>query len=673
MSSRLHFLRSVSCLALPLACSLALVSSAFAVIDEKVSPVQPLQTELLSPLDSSRVKVGTHVLARVVQEYKNEDCRLRAGAMLEGHVVQFTSRSKKQKISSIQVAFDHADCNNHPSAPFKFTLIALIGPYGDPPPANNSGLSEGPPLADIPANTMGVNLAPPGHAGAYLRSVESAVELNQYSVQAHHTRNLPNHILPGQVIDVPRTSLVVGAGTDGATIVNAANQDARIESRSILIMLPSSVFTVLNASNAGVTPKVPASSVNAAAAISTAPTVAALEAAAATPPEPPDETAICSDGCTLLGAMGSRVTAASKISATLPISTLGYAPRDKERALSFNHETALTYLDETHLLCTFDPHRLRTRSDDPTASVRTIRAVVINTSTHTIDRVMEWRVRGDDSYLWKLGSGQILVSTVHELRRYDSDLRPIQSVPVDGSIAWVVASPSNDHIAVAIIKRRFSNTVYEELHALDQPPDDDLEILLYDHNFKLISATIRSSQTIPPVLSDAGELRVTHLSRGRWKIVEYGWNHVSHDLTTVRSVCRPLLSVPEHGLTFITGCMESSQATWYRMVGPNGRTLLKGESPSDEVAQSADGALTGSFAIRLFKAVRPMTVDQPFNRSDLTLEEIGIYRSSNGSRLSSIATDDFVLAQNSYALSPQGDQMALAGQTSINFYEVKAQ
>jgi len=650
--------------------SLFLVACLAPLRSQTTSSLVPLQTETLVPLDISRVKIGTRVLARVAQEYKNEDCHLRVGAMLEGHIVQFTNRTRQQKTSSMQIAFDHADCNNHPSTPYKFTIIALIGAFGDPPPPGESGLSEGPPLADVPALAMGTNLAPAGHAGAFLRSVETAVELNQYSVVAQHTRNLPSHILPGQVIDAPHISLAVGTGIDNATIISAANTDARIEGHSTLVLLPSSNFALLKASTT--TPSASASTK--APATSSAPTLSALEAAAAAPPpEPPDETAICSDNCTVLGAMSSREPTPTNVSASLPIDALGYAPHDKEKSVSFNHETTLTYLDETHLLCTFDPHHLRTRTEDTTASVRNIRAVLINPSTHRVERVMEWRVRGDDNYLWKLGSAQILVSTVHELRRYDSDLKLIQTVPIDGAIAWVAASPSNDHIAVAIIKRRYSNTVYAQLHDIAQPPDEDLEVLLYDHDFHLISATIRSSQNIPPVLSDAGELRVSHVTRGRWKIVQYGWDRVEHDLTTVHSACRPLLAVPEHGLTFITGCMATSGGTWYRMVGPTGHTLLKGESPSDEIAQSADAALAGSFAVRLFKAAQPMTVDQPFNRADLTMEEIGIYRSSNGSRLSSIATNDFILAQHSYALSPRGDQIALAGHSSINFYNVKAQ
>jgi hypothetical protein len=669
MSSRLGSFRFL----LALACSLALTSSAIASTDEKGPPVHPFQAELVSTLEIIRIKLGERVLARVPQEYETDGCHLRAGAMLEGSVVAFTPRTKQQKASSIQVQFDHADCNNRPSAPFKFTLIALIGAEGDPH-SSMSGLSEGPPLADDLArgSAMGNDNSASLMAPPSLRGGQDSSPPTLDNIQARHARQNITHINLGQVIDVPHTRLQVGAGTDGATVITSSNQDVRVEIKSVLVMLPSAAFSrpaTLDASHA---PIAPPALTNPTVAISTAPTPPAPKPAAPPPPEPPDETAICSRNCTALGTMSSRQTSASNISATLPIDALGYAPRQKERTHSFNHETALTYLDETHLLCTFDPHRLRIRKDESSVSAHTVRAVVINTSSHTIDRVMEWRVNGDDTYLWRLGSGQILVNTAHELRRYDSDLKPIQSVPVDGSIAWVAASPSNDHIAVAVLKHRFSETVYEQLRGLDQPADDDLEVLLYDRDLKLISATIRSSQTYPPVLSDAGELRISHLSWGRWKIVEYGWDHTAHDLITVHSACRPVLSVPEHGLTFVTGCSESKEIpTWYRMIGPDGHTLLKGESSANEVAQSADAALAGSFAVRMFRAAQPMNIDQPFNRSDLTLEEIAIYRSSNGSRLSSIATNDFVLAQNSYALSPHGDQMALAGKNAILFYELK--
>src|ERR1700753_3750847 len=118
--------------------------------------------------------------------------------------------------------------------------------------------------------------------------------------------------------------------------------------------------------------------------------------------------------------------------------------------------------------------------------------------------------------------------------------------------------------------------------------------------------------------------------------------------------------------------MATSGDVWYRMLRGDGHAVLKGESGSDEVAQSAEGAVAGSFAGRVRKAVKRMNVAQPFNRSDLTREEIAIYRSADGARLASVVTDDFILAQDSYALSPSGDQMAIVGKDAVSFYSVKA-
>jgi hypothetical protein len=628
----------------------------------------------MGPLDVSRLKPGARVLAQVTEDWKTTDCHLRLGALIQGNVVQVVRRSKAEKTSSMQLAFNLADCNNHPATAYPFTLIAVIGPFGDPAPNGESGMSEAPPLADAPGLMIGASsggssqIAPSG-----MRSIEAASTITDYTMQAGRTRTLPSHILLGQVIDSPHIDLAVAAGLNGATVVSAYKTDARLERRTTMILLPSSSFIVKDRMTAEANRHQPASSPSATTAAPSS-TPGVPSAAALTPPPPPDidETDICSGSCNILGPLTSRAGSSSAVVASLSIDKLGYSPHDKERSLFFDHNTTLTYLDEHHLLCTFDPHRLRIRAKDDADSIRSIRAVLVDTSTHTITHLMDWRVRGSDGYLWRLGSGQVLVHLGHELRLFDAELKPIKSIPVEGAVAWVVSSPSNDHIAIAVVHKRYSANEYVAFQALSLTPDEDLEVRVYDQNLHLLSASIRSAQTFPPVLSDAGELRVDHVSRAHWKLVEYGWDKSLHTLASVKSACRPQLSAPARGLTFVVGCMYTTGAPWYRMLRSDGHPLLKAESSSDELAQSAQAALAGSFAVRLLKAVRPMNVNQPFNRSDLTLEEIAIYRTSDGARLSSVVTNDFILAQDSYALSPGGDQMALAGQNSILFYSVKA-
>ena len=639
---------------------------------QAAAPIYPVQADLVRPLDASRVKAGQPWLARVAQEWNGRGCHLKLGAIVEGHVARVVRRTKTDKTSSMHLVIDKASCDNRDPTEPKFTLVALLGPFGTPAPAGESGLSEGPPLADVPALAIGVPNGPAGEAPAMMRSVEAATQINQYALSARMTRKLPNRMLPGQVIDLPRMNLAVGTGVDGGSIIWATGTDARLEDRTTLILMPASPDT----QTAGSTQTPQASSAGGEQKFATTTRPAGPTAQAIGVVDEADETEICSGSCNAVGSTALRDATTTAASASLRISQLGFAPHEKRLALSFDHETAITYLDEHHLLCTFDPHGLRVRSKDDADATHTIRAILIDPATHNITRVIDWRVRGNGVYLWRLGEGRVLVHLGHQLRLLDAELRPIRSISVNGPVTWVVSSPSRDHVAVAVMKKRYDSNAsptVEQLSVIDMnaKPDEDLDVRVYDGSLNPISASIRSARSQPPVLSDFGELRVSRVSAGRWKIGEYGWDKTERSLATVRTSCRPLASSPEHGLVFVTGCMASSGRTWYRMLREDGRPLLKAESPSDEIDQTATGSLSGSFAVRVLKATKPITVDDPYDRADLTKEEIAIYRSSDGAKVASVVTDDFILAQDSYALSPTGDQMAVVGKDSILFYALK--
>ncbi len=544
---------------------LLLVMPCCRAADPAPTPVHPVQAELVGPLDILRLKDGGHFAARIVEDWKGTGCHLQIGSLLEGHVLQVVRRSKTEKSSSFQVRFERAKCDGTVMGDLPLTVIALVGPFGAPAPGGASGLSEAPPLADLPGLSIGGGgiAARPGIVNTNsMRSVEAAADINAYTQVVRQVRKLPSQILPGAVIDVPRTELHVGTGVGGASIVSSS-KDARLEARTTLILLPSSSYMLHKTRVVADYEGGAATGANPGAGSGAAPANAASGGAVSSAepaPEEADATEVCSGSCNVLGSLNTRTTATSKATATLSLAALGYAPHDKQRALTFNHETSLTYLDEHHLLCTFDPHRLRGRSSDGVEPVRTVRAVLIDTTDLRVKRVMEWKVRGDDTYLWRYGRGGVVVHMDHDLRLYDRDLNLLKSIPVDGPVAWLVSSPSSDHTAVAVSKRRYSLDEFRRIqeNAGDVMPEEDLEVRVYDASWNLLSVSIRGSGAPPPVLSDEGELRVTRLHPGRWLIARFGWDKSVHDLAEVRSMCRPLLSTPEHGLTFVTGCMGTS-------------------------------------------------------------------------------------------------------------------
>lgn len=651
-------------LAVPLTASFLLGQSA-----NVVSPIRPLQTELIAPLDITHVHIGSPVLVRVDLQWAETSCILKAGSIVQGHVVGIVKRSKGVKNSEMQLSFDAADCEAHHEVQFPFTLVALIGPAGGSVGTGQSGVSEAPPLADAIGNAIG------GPSG--IRSARTASAIN--STFAVPPRNLPTQILPGHVIDIRKTVLSVGVGAGGATIVTALGHDLRLEQGTSLI-LAHSVPGASEKSTAKLGSPVQngfsmsGTGGGGSGLVSTGTgkvSVPAAAPAALAIPEVPDESDVCLGTCNVVG--GSKQESEvidSSVVASLGLRRLGYSPRETREMSDFDNETTLTFLDAFNLLCTFDPHRLRERAGLDEEAVRNIRAVLIDPKTHTIRRVMEWRVRGDGQYLWRLSQGRVLVHMGHELKLFDAELKPLRSIRVVGPVAWVASSPSGDHIAVGTVRERYSAAVHQDLEAvLSSEPEEDIEIRVFDKDFAVVLTAEQSSKMPSPVLSESGELRLHGDGHTHWKVTEYRWDRTEQTIASMKSACRPLLSTPERDLIFAVGCTTSG-GRWFRMLRRDGHPLLKGESPSDEIQQSAQGAIDGAFAVRIAKTVRAMNYGQPFKKSDLVRQKVSIYRSSDGKGLATVNTADFALSQMAFALSPSGDQLALVGSNSIAFYAV---
>ena len=153
-------------------------------------------------------------------------------------------------------------------------------------------------------------------------------------------------------------------------------------------------------------------------------------------PPPPDETEICSASCSVVPPPARSEIA--KAALTLPAGTFGFVPHDRREYTAFDYESTLTYIDEHNLLFTFDPHKLRQRlpSGFRGESMRKIRAVLLDPTTLRIKKIREWQVQGDGRFLWRSGSGEILVHIGHQLRLLDGNLDTTRTVDVPGELAF---------------------------------------------------------------------------------------------------------------------------------------------------------------------------------------------------------------------------------------------
>src|SRR5215467_8847313 len=103
---------------------------------------KPVQAELIQRLEARKVKIGDPILAKMVLPWKSPECDLRAGAIIQGHVVTQKAHSKTEKTSEIGISFERGQCGGLEMKPLYLTVAALLAPY----PPSYSGSEEMQPL-----------------------------------------------------------------------------------------------------------------------------------------------------------------------------------------------------------------------------------------------------------------------------------------------------------------------------------------------------------------------------------------------------------------------------------------------------------------------------------------------------------------------------------------------
>jgi len=628
----------------------------------------PVQATLVKSLQADRVRVGDPILAKVAVEWKSPQCWLRKAAILQGRIVAADARSKTNKISTIALLFENGQCGGRDMKPLLLTLVAVVAPD----PSMDEGLYEGQQtqsLSEAPGLAIGgATAAGPalgGSGGGGLRSLQGAVATT-FSLPPRPKQ--PKAVLPGQVIGLGNIKLGVGTGPQGSSVLSNAKHEVRLEIGSQLVLVPrlDAPGPSKSASSVGV-PGIPVP-----------PSLSTPTPSAGAGPEPnisADETEICSPPhCSIALATDETGPKTAKASAILSVKELGYPLLPTREMFGLDYEAAISYLGNKELLFTFNPHRLVPRSGPESngRTMRIIRGVLINLATMKVARIVDWRVQDSMRYLWPIGQDKVLVHSGSELRLYGPGLKLEQNLALGGPLAFVRTSPSGRYIAVGVLQERHSEAVHRQLaEAENREPEEDVQVKVVDANLRVLTTVVRSSREAQPVLSDLGEVRIPTIGKNHWRIVEYTWTGQRRVLAQLTSSCIPQAASLPPNLLFVVGCDAWAPGKWYRVLGPHGKPVLKGSFPAEDLNQTVAGSFEGgAFAVGVAKFAHALATDSLFHATDLESEYVSVYAAENGRRLFGVTTSSPVPTEQTYALSPAGDQLAVLGEDQISVYAV---
>jgi hypothetical protein len=626
------------------ALSLGLLHASCFAADPPASRI-PIQAELLKSIEAGHVQVGDPVYAKVYLAWNDSACKLREGAILKGRIVTQTPRSKSAPSSDIALLFETGQCGGRDMKPLPLTVAAVLAP--DP----NSRLS---PYGDRESQPLNEAVGLSLNGG--MRSMMTAAQ----NVMVEPPRNKPPQVvMPGQVIGIGGVKLAVGRGPEGSSILTSEKHNLRLESGSRLILVPS-VTAESTESKAS------------APAPSTATGIPPGDTGAL------DEAEICDPPTCSLTLTASEPDISSKTAdLTMPVKPLGFAPSGDPGMYDLDHSNTISYLGSSRLLFTFNPHLLvpRTTADIDLPKLHLVRATLIDLPTRRVLRTVDWRIHDSHQYLWSIGTNHVLVHVGGDLRLYDLNLKEQQSLSLNGPLAFVAVAPSGSYMAIGIIRERHTRAIHRELRdAEDREPEEDVEVKVVNSSFHLLATVMRSSRDVPPVLSDDGEIRIPMIGKNRWRIAEYSWTGQRRVLTQMTSTCRPEATSVPPNLLFVTGCDRLGNGKWFRMLRPDGKLVLKGESESTEKGHTAAGS-DGSnfFAVGTTELAKAIDDSSPFYASDLKSLRVDVYRVENGRKVTGVIVLDPLPTVQTFALSPDSHHLAVLESDQIVVYSLPQQ
>ena len=100
--------------------------------------------------------------------------------------------------------------------------------------------------------------------------------------------------------------------------------------------------------------------------------------------------------------------------------------------------------------------------------------------------------------------------------------------------------------------------------------------------------------------------------------------------------------------------------------------LLRGKSIPRELGQEVAGN-GGRFVVKVVYADRALSPGAAFKGSELESEQVRVYDSRDGKRLVTVHVDDPPTSHNTFALSPDGSQLAVLSGVQVKLFATTAQ
>lgn len=361
------------------------------------------------------------------------------------------------------------------------------------------------------------------------------------------------------------------------------------------------------------------------------------------------------------------------------VGPLGYRPPGPLYMLSGKAFGSLDFIDAQHLLFTFHQPRLMRREENPgrNDNDQIIQAVTLALPDGTVQASAEWRMHDRFRYLWPLGGGRFLVRQRNSYSLTDASLKLHHYIEVATPVLETEVSPDGRILVVEHEYERHTPEQHSKLEAQavqygEPPPAEDTQITLVDVASRDVLAALRTETPIHVPITSSGYVGVAQDKGENQFLVRFiPFQGVSLVLGRVASTCTPHENFLNKNALIIESCGPKSPDVYLDVWTTDGKKLWSGHREGHLVWPTFAYSRSGDrFAVSLLRVSHFIDLVDSLNDEDVREQVVQVFDTATGSLLMSTNASPILTAGQNFALSEDGERLAVLREGAIEIYKV---
>jgi hypothetical protein len=386
---------------------------------------------------------------------------------------------------------------------------------------------------------------------------------------------------------------------------------------------------------------------------------------------------------------------------SIPLEALGYQPLTKQVLLSGASILTIHYVDDRHLLVTFNLRRLLKRlpGDPPGDLDRNIEAVLVEIPSGKAIARTSWRVHDLNQYLWDLGSGRFLLRIQDNLFVLD----PLHNLPAGDVFRQQPLLASTRHIGIIRLSpdaRLMTLETSDEAPAEEQrspspgtrafaaaAANPDAGKSDHSHSASPVQINfyrLRNGESNQLLAQAAGAARARNFvlipadADGFLSVIDQGQRHWAFnfnpydgkvsELSPFDSTCHPSPHFVSRSEFIAFGCRAGNLPQMLGGFNFRGEEMWEQILPESFISPSfAYAPAAGRFVFSRVLATSPVA-EESFAAEQLTNQSITVIQTDSGRQVFHIDSQPILRSTQNFALSPDGLELAVIRNAVIEVY-----